>query len=317
MKKLVTVALSVMMGVTLMGCGASSTIGVVQFAEHPALDQSYNGFVDALKDAGYSEDDIDFQNAQGDMANCKTIATKFVTDGKELIYSIATPAAQNAKSETKEIPIVISAVTDPKTSGLVKSNEKPGGNITGTSDLTPVSNQIDLLTQLVPDAKKIAIMYCNAEDNSIFQAGLAQKAIEDKGLEWVEATVTEQNQVQQVTESLVGKVDAIYVPTDNLMAEAMSTVTMITNENNIPVIVGEKAVVERGGLATYSVDYYKLGYMAGQQAVKILKDGKNPKDMPIEYLKIEDCELVINETSAKKLGITIPADILKKATIVK
>lgn len=319
MKKVMALAMSLLLCLSLTACGSSAIIGVLQYTEHPALDKAYEGFVAALEEEGYSEDDIDFQNAQSDQGNCKTIASKFVADGKELIYAIATPAAQNAKTETEEnpIPIVLSAVTDPASSGLVKSNEKPGGNVTGTSDLTPIKDQIELLTQLMPEAKTVAVMYCNAEDNSIFQATIAKQEIEAKGLTYVETTVTEQNQIQQVIESLIGKVDAIYIPTDNLLAEGMSTVAMVANENNLPCIVGEKGMAENGGLATYSIDYYQLGYMAGKQAVKILKDGKNPKDMPIEYLKIEDCEFVINETVAKKLNITIPAELKEKATFIK
>lgn len=212
---------------------------------------------------------------------------------------------------------MISAVTDPANSGLVSSNEEPGGNVTGTSDLTPVEEQIDLLTQLLPEAKTVAIMYTNAEDNSRFQADLAKEAIEAAGLEYTEAKVSDLSQIQQVTQSLVGKVDAIYIPTDNMMAEGMSTISMVASENDLPCIVGESGMVTNGGLATYGIDYYNLGYLSGVQAAKILRGDAKPADMPIEYLAAEDCELTINKKVADELGITIPQELLDKATIIE
>ena len=233
-----------------------------------------------------------------------------------MIFAIATPTAQAAANKTTEIPIVLSAVTDPASAKLVKTNEKPGGNVTGTSDLTPVADQFDLLQQLLPDAKTIGIMYCNAEDNSIFQADIAKEECAKRNLTVVDKSVTDSNQIQQVTESLIGKVDAIYIPTDNLLAEGMATVAQVANENNLPCIVGESGMVENGGLATYGIDYYNLGYRAGLQAVKILKGEAKPADMAIEYLPAEECELTINEKVAKKLNITIPDDLKSKAKMV-
>ena len=295
-------------------------IGAIQLAEHPALDQAYDGFYDALKEAGYVEGEnltIDFQNAQGDPSNCTTIATKFASDQVDLILAIATNAAQAAANVTQSIPIVLTAVTDPAYSGLVESNEAPGGNVTGTSDLTPVSDQIDLLTQLIPEAKKVAVMYNGAEDNSIFQAELAKEAIEAKGLTYVETSVSELNQIQQVVESLVGKVDAVYIPTDNLLAEGMATVTMITNQNKIPTIVGEEGMCANGGLATYGLSYYNLGHLAGEQAIAILKGEKTAADTPIGYLPKEDCVLTINQSTAEALEITIPEELLEKAVLIE
>ena len=329
MKKVCRLLLSLSMCAVIIGCSdkedsadgnSKLKIGVIQYAEHPALDQAYQGFKDGLKDEGYVDGEnitIDFKNAQGDPSTPETIANKFVNDGNDLIYAIATPAAQAVAQKTSEIPIVISAVTDPANSGLVSSNEKPGANITGTSDLTPVKEQIDLLTQLLPNVKTIAVMYTNSEDNSRFQAELAKKAIESAGLEYREAKVSDLSQIQQVSQSLVGKVDAIYIPTDNMLAEGMSTVAMVSSENNLPCIVGEGGMVRNGGLATYGIDYYNLGYLSGVQAAKILNGDATPADMPIEYLNVEDCELTINKKVADELGITIPQELLEKAIIVE
>lgn len=321
MKKFVTMLLTLCMATILVGCDSDSKdvkVGVIQYAEHPALDQAYKGFKAELKKAGYDTSKvINFKNAQGDQSNCDTIASTFVNDNDDLVYAIATPAAQAIANKTKDIPVVVSAVTDPKDAGLVKSNKKPGTNVTGASDLTPVNNQLKLLKQLLPNAKTVGIMYCNAESNSIVQAKLAKAECDKLGLKYVEATVTDSNQIQQVTESLIGKVDAIYIPTDNLLAEGMATVAQVANENNMPCIVGEAGMVENGGLATYGIDYYALGKMAGKMAVKILQGKAEPKDMAIQYLPSKDCQLTINKTVAAKFGITIPKDLDAKADYIE
>lgn len=287
--------------------------------EHAALDRATEGFKTALSDNGYVEGKnltFDLQNAQGDLSNCETIANKLINEGVSLIFANATPAAQAVAAKTTDIPVVITSVTDPESSGLVESNTAPGGNITGTSDLTPVQQQIDLLVQLLPEAETIAIMYTGSEDNSIFQAAIAKEAAEAAGLKTIEFTVTDSNSIQSVAQSMVGKVDAVYIPTDNLLAEGMANVASVCNANNLPVIVGESGMVENGGLASYGIDYYNLGYKTGEMAVKILK-GADPASMPIEYLPTEECELTINQTAADELGLTIPEDLLAKAVIVK
>lgn len=318
MKKGRTLAILLVTGListALVGCGKKNDvfhIGVSQYVEHAALDASYKGFVDALAEAGYVDGEkikIDYQNAQGDQSNTNTIATKLVNDNNNLILAIATPSAQAVANATMDIPVLVTAVTDPYDAGLVKSNEAPGGNISGTSDLTPVRKQFDLLTQLIPDAKKVAILYTSSETNSKVQAQLARDAAAELGLETVDATVSNTNEIQQVVESLINKVDAIYAPTDNLIAKAMPTVTMVANTNGLPVICGEKGMVEAGGLATYGIDYYELGKLTGEQAVKIIEGKATTEDMPIAYLADEDCELTINEEVAKQLGIEIPSDL--------
>lgn len=287
-------------------------IGVCQLVQHDALDAAYNGFIDGLKEAGFEEGKnlkIDYQNAQGEQANCATIASKLVNDQDDLILAIATPAAQACANATSDIPIVVTAVTDPAESGLVDSNEAPGKNVTGTSDLNPITEQMDLLVKLVPDAKKVAVLYCSSETNSKIQADMAKIAGEAIGLEVIDATVSNSNEIQQVVQSLVGKVEAIYAPTDNIIAAGMATVAMVANENNLPVICGESGMVEAGGLATYGIDYYELGKLSGAQAAKILKGEATPADMPIEYLDASKLQTSVNEDVAKQLGIEIPADL--------
>ena len=283
--------------------GKTYKIGVLQLVEHPALDATNKGFVAALDAAGIKYE-IDQQNAQNDQSACATIATKLVNDKDDLIFAIATPAAQAVAAETKDILIIVSAVTDPADAGLVDKNDAPNTNVSGTSDLTPVKEQIELMKKLLPDTKTVGILYCSAESNSEFQAKMAEEEIKANGMTPVNYTVSSSNEIQQVVESMVGKVDCIYAPTDNTIAAGMTTVSMVATENKIPVICGEEGMVESGGLATYGIDYYQLGYMAGEMAVKVLK-GEDVSKMPIGYLSAEKCALSTNEEVAKKLGVDL------------
>lgn len=281
-------------------------IGVLQLVQHSALDASNEGFFAALDDAGIKYV-ADQQNASGEQSNCQTISEKLVNDGSDLIFAIATPAAQSAAGVTAEIPIVLTAVTDPAASGLMDSNEVPGGNVTGSSDLTPVKEQIDLLVQLVPEAKTVGILFCSAEANSEIQAEMAREALDALGIEHKDYTVSNSNEIQTVVESMIGKVDAIYAPTDNMIAAGMATVGMVATDNKIPVICGEGGMVEAGGLATYGIDYYQLGYLAGEQAIEILVNGANPGEIPVGYLPADRCELSVNQEVADALGIDVSA----------
>lgn len=307
-----TVLLS--LGLVLSGCAEKTEgpkIGVVQLVEHTALDASYQGFVDGLKEAGYEDGKnltIDYQNAQGEQANCVTIAQKLVNDQNDLILAIATPAAQAVVNFTDTIPVLVTAVTDPASAKLVNSNELPGTNVSGTSDLNPVDAQVRLIKRILPDAKKIAFLFCSSEENSYFQVGLAKKTADEIGLEYVDATVSSSNEIQSVVESLVGKVDAIYAPTDNMIAAGMATVSMVSTPAGIPVFCGEAGMVDNGGFATYGLNYYELGKQTAAMAVDILENGKNPAEMPIQYL--EKCDLAINMEAAEEMGIEIPADVL-------
>lgn len=329
MKKVLVLSLSLALTMGMFtGCGTKDdaktsfgkdgviNIGVSQLVTHDALDASYKGFVDGLSEAGYVDGDnikIDYQNASGDQSNCTTIAQKLVTDNNDLILAIATNAAQACANATTEIPILITAVTDPAATGLVETNEAPGGNVSGTSDLTPVEEQMKLLKRILPEAKKVAILYCSSEVNSQIQADMAEEEAKNLGLEVVHATVSASSEIQQVVESLINKVDAIYAPTDNMIASGMATVAMIANENNLPVIVGEEGMLSEGGLATYGINYYELGKQTAAQAVKLFKGEAKIDSMPIEYINSEKVTLKINEDVANQLGIVIPDEVLAEA----
>ncbi len=319
LKKLALIGAAVLMSTSMVFAGGAKEsasgekvykIGVVQLVEHSALDASYQGFVDGLAEAGLVDGQniqIDYQNAQGEQANCVTIAQKLVNDRSDLILAIATPAAQAVANLTRNIPILVTAVTDPASAQLVKSNELPSTNVSGTSDLTPVEAQIKLAKQMVPNLQTIGLLYCSSEQNSKFQIDIAKKVCDELGINYVEATVSNSNEIQQVTQSLVGKVEAIYSPTDNMIAAGMATVALVTTPAKIPVFCGEQGMTEMGGLATYGINYYELGKQTAKQAVAILKEGKNPADMPIEYLANGD--LYVNMDTAQAIGITIPEEI--------
>lgn len=297
--------------------GETYKIGVIQYTQHPALDASNEGFFAALDEAGIKYE-ADQQNAAGEAASCDTIADTLVNNGNDLIFAIATPAAQSVAGKTTEIPIVLTAVTDPAESGLVDSNDAPGGNVTGTSDLTPIKEQMDLLMEILPETKTVGILYCSAEPNSVLQADMAKKALTDLGVGYADYTVSSSNEIQTVVESAVGKVDALYAPTDNLIASGMATVSMVANENGLPLICGEEGMVNEGGLATYGINYFELGYLAGQQAVEILTNGASPAETPIGYLAAENCALAVNDDTIEALeakGLDLSA--LKAKTAVK
>ncbi|NLJ70274.1 MAG: ABC transporter substrate-binding protein [Clostridiaceae bacterium] len=289
------------------------SIGIIQLAPHEALDKGYEGFIDGLAECGYVEGEnlsLDYNNAQGDPSNATTIAQKLVNASPDLIFAVATQAAQAAANQTSDIPIVITAVTDPAQSGLVKSNDMPETNVTGTSDLTPVKEQMELIKELMPEATRVGVIFNSSEDNSLIQAKMAEDALNDLGLEYVELTVSKTDEISPVTQSAVGKIDVMYTPTDNLISNNMTAVTNITNPAGIPVVCGEVAMLEGGGLLTLGVDYYELGRQAGEMAADIL-DGKSvPSEMAVQYQK--EYSFAVNPELAEELGVTIPADMLEK-----
>ncbi|MDI3481920.1 MAG: putative tryptophan/tyrosine transport system substrate-binding protein [Tepidanaerobacteraceae bacterium] len=288
-------------------------IGISQFVEHPALDSARKGFIDGLKEAGFEEGKnvvFELENAQGDFPTTQTIASKFVGEKVDMILAIATPSAQSAANATKEIPILITAVTDPVSAGLVKSLEKPGTNVTGTTDMNPVKEQLELLKQILPNAKNVGILYNAAEANSKVQVDIAKKAAAELGLTVHEATVANSSEVNQAVQSIAGKVDAIYAPTDNTVASSIGAVVKVCNDAKIPVIAAERGMVDGGALATLGIDYYLLGKQTGKVAARVLK-GEKPEDIPIEGSK--DLKLIINKKSADALGIKIPDELMSKA----
>ncbi|HPG20824.1 MAG TPA: ABC transporter substrate-binding protein, partial [Flexilinea sp.] len=292
-------------------------IGVLQLVEHAALDAAYQGFVDALKEAGFEDGvniEIDYQNAQADQSNLMTISERFVKNNVDLILAIATPAAQAVASATTTIPILFTAVTDPVAARLVESNEKPGLNVTGTTDAGPIDKQFALMKELFPDLKTIGIIYNSSEVNSEVQAKQAEEIAKEMGWEVKFGTITSVNDIEQVANSLAEKVDGFYAPTDNTIASAMPNLVKVAEEKKLPILGSEPGMVEGGALMTVGIDYYKLGQQTGKMAVKILKGEAVPAEMPVESLK--DVDIVLNQATAKAIGFEFPESVLKKATKV-
>lgn len=292
-------------------------IGITQIVEHPALDAARKGFLDCLKDKGYVDGDkieVDFQSAQGEIANCQTIANKFVSDKKHLILAISTNSAQAVYNATKDIPILITAVTDPVKASLVKSLEKPGTNVTGTSDKGPIEKQFNLLKDIIKDVKTVGVIYNTSESNSEIQVKEAKAVCDKLGIKLIEVGITNVNEIPQALDSIIPKIDSLYIPTDNTVAPSMPLITNKCYSKKIPIIGAEKAHVEGGALATVGIDYYKLGYETGLSALEII-EGKDPSSIPISTQK--EMELVINTDACKKLNITIPSELLKNAKTVQ
>lgn len=289
-------------------------VGLLQLTSHPALDLISQGIIDALNEEGFVDGEtmiLDFQNAQGDQSNLNSMSTRFVSRDADIMIGIATPAAQALANASSDIPIVLGAITDPEASNLVASNEQPGGNITGVSDATPIKEQLNLLKDLLPDAKNIGILYSSSEDNSIVQGKQAEELAKELGFETTTMTVSSTNDVAQIGAALASQVDAIWVPTDNTIASAMNTLVSETDAEGIPIIPAVDTMVEQGGLATVGLNQYELGKLTGEMTAAILKGEIEPATSPIQYL--EQGDIFINQEKAAELGITIPQSILEQA----
>lgn len=293
-------------------------IGVIQYMQHASLDENYEGFLAGLAEAGYVEGEnltVNFQNASGEVGNCQQICNLFSNSDIDLVFAIATPAAQSAVNVFQEtdIPVVFSSVTDAVAAGLVDSNEEPGKNVTGTLDMPVIEDQIAVIKDVLPEAEKIAILYTSSEANSEVQAEQAQAAAEEMGMKVIVQTSSTSNDIPQVISSVVGSVDAIYLPADNAFASAMATVNHTAVENQIPVFCGVEAMIAEGGIATTAINYYDLGVQTADIAVRIL-EGTPASEIPVETQK--EFALVVNKAFAESVGVTVPEEVLEAAVTV-
>ncbi len=294
--------------------GKQLKVGIVQIVEHPALDAAREGFIAQLAKNGFEKDKnvvFDIQSAQGSMDTAISIAQKFQGDKVDLILAIATPTAQAAAQTTKDIPILFTAVTDPVAAQLVKSMEQPGANVTGTTDMNPVEEQLALLKEMKAEAKTVGIIYNSGEVNSKVQVDMAKAASAKLGLTIQEAGITSPTEVKQAAESMIGKVDAIYIPTDNMVVSSISAVLKVAEEQKIPVIAAEENSVKSGAIATYGIDYAKLGEQTADMAAKVLKGEAKPADLAVE--KQSDMKLTVNLKAAEKMGVTLPEAMVSRA----
>lgn len=285
------------------------TVGICQLVQHQALDAATKGFEDALKEKYGDNVTIDEQNAQGDSATCATIINGFVSNSYDLILANATPALQAAVAATTDIPILGTSVTDYGTALNMTdfdASKGTGINVSGTSDLAPLDQQEDMILELVPDVKKVAILYCSAEANSKYQASVVEQELEKDSVAYQEYTFADSNDMQSVVTSAAADCDVFYIPTDNTAASNMTIVSNVTEPAKIPVICGEENMCKSGGLATLSISYYDLGTATGAQAIDILSNGADVSTMPIAYASATTKEY--NKDYADAIGITIPDD---------
>lgn len=298
--------LVILLSIILAGCGSGGkhelTIGIIQFDEHPALDDARTGFEDGLKELGV-EANINYQNAQRDAPSSTTMVKKFVNDKVDLIYAIATPSAQTAKEATSEIPILFSAVTAPVEDDLVESMDAPGGNITGTSDEAPIDRQLQLFKDLDSSIKTIGILFNTDEPNSQVQIDIAKELAEEMDLEIFAVGISNINDVPQAVDSIIKKVDAIYTITDNMIASAINVVSKKAIENNMITVGAEESHIAGGILITDGLSYYELGKQTAQMAKEILLDGKSPSSIPSK--KAINTKKVFNEETLKALNLDI------------
>lgn len=318
MKRLLTILLAatLILGV-FTGCKEDSgklKIGIIQPIEHTSLDTIRESFIEELANLGYKDGEnviIDYKNGQNDQSNLKAISQKFVGDNYDLIVAIATPAAQAVVGETKDIPIVFSACTDPVSSGFVENMEKPGGNVTGTSDYIAVDKIFELAKRLTPDVKTFGLMYNTGETNSVSVINDAKAYLTANGLKYVEATVTNTSEVQQAALSLNGRAEAIFIPIDNTVASAMATIAAAAIESKLPIYTGADSMVQDGGFATVGIDYTTLGRETANMAAQILA-GTKPGDIPVKIF--DEVGTYINKTTAEKIDIELSESILNSAT---
>lgn len=291
---------------------ADYNVGIVQHVHHIALNKSNEGFVARLTElikADGKTIKFDDYNAAGDVSYNTTAAQTLVSKNVDLIFAISTPSAQAVKAETNTIPIVFSAVTSAPDAGLVADN------ITGTTDLNDINKQIDLMLELVPNAKKFGVLYTTSEENSVIQKNRAKSYMESKGITFVDGGITETDNVEQVFNSFRSqKVDCVYIPTDNKLAAAASTVHTfnVSTGAKLPIVCGENEMNNSCGVATYGVDYYQIGVRAAEMAYEILTGKKSVKDIP--YEDPSNFELTVNQEVAKSIGFTIPQSVLDKLT---
>ena len=291
-------------------------IGVLQLLSHPALDSIYKGLEEELARQGYENGKnikIDLQNAQGEQSNLALMSGKLVSEKNDILVGITTPATLSLANVTKDIPIVMTGKTYPVEAGLIASEDKPGNNITGVSDRTPIKQQLELIKQIIPNLKTLGLLYTSSEDNSIKQIEEAKKYTKELGINIKLASIANTNDIQQVTESLASEVNAIFVPIDNTIASAMATVVKVTDKFKVPVFPSADTMVKDGGVLGLGVDQYQIGVSTAKVLIDILKGGK-PAEMPI--VLANKSIIYLNEAQAKKLGLEIPADIKEKAEIV-
>jgi putative ABC transport system substrate-binding protein len=308
----------VVLGVLASGMAGAEpkTVAITAIVEHPALDAVRDGVMQGLADAGHAEGtDVTFayQTAQGNPATAAQIARQFVGDAPAVIVAISTPSAQAVAAATKEIPIIFSAVTDPVAAQLAASIDAPGGNITGVSDMAPIGDHVALIREITPEVKRLGVLYNPGEANSVSSLGAMKTAAEAAGIAIVEGPATKSADVQAAARSLVGKVDAIYVPTDNTIVSALESAVGVAIAAKLPLYAGDTDSVARGALAAVGFNYFDVGVQTASLVDRILK-GEDPGTIPVVFAAGTD--LQVNKTTAAAIGLQLPQAVLHRASKV-
>lgn len=309
-------ALAATAAISLPAKAADVTVAVTAIVEHPALDAARDGVKDALAAAGYKEGEnlkFVYQSAQGNPATAAQIARQFAGDAPDVIVPISTPSAQAVVSSTRDIPVVFTAVSDPLGAQLVKNLDKPGGNVTGLSDMSPVAEHVALIKEILPNVKTLGFLYNSGEANSASLLAALKTEAEKAGITIVESAATKSAEVQGATRALVGRADAIYVPTDNTIISALEGAVTVAEEAKLPLFTADTDSVKRGAVAALGFNYYDVGKQTGEVVVRILK-GEKPGDVAVKVAAGTD--LVINKSAATKMGVTFPESVVKRATSV-
>lgn len=298
------------------GKDRSYKIGISQFAEHPSLDNCREGFLAGLKEAGIEEGKnlkVEYDNAQTDTGTAATIADSYVSQKVDMVCAIATPSAMSAYNSCKntDIPVVYTAVSDPKGAGLVNEDGSPVGNITGSSDILPVEEQLKMIRHLLPKAKKIGIIYTTSEANSISTIKTYKELSKKYDFEIVESGISVVSEVELAASNLVGKVDCISNLTDNTVVEALQTVLAKAKEAKVPVFGSEIEQVKSGCLASMGIDYFAVGKDTGRLAAEILKGEKKAEDT--EIITVKSADLYVNTKAASDIGLELDKDYIKDA----
>jgi putative tryptophan/tyrosine transport system substrate-binding protein len=314
----IAVFLSILMPVSMVFAAAPPqkvVIGISKIVAHPALDAVEKGIQDQLA-AAKIDATFDLQNANGDISTAASIANKFQSQKVTLAVGIATPTSQSLVNTLKGIPIVFSAVTDPVKAGLVPSLTGAKKPVTGVSDMTPVKQQIELLLK-IKKIKRLGHIYTSSEENAVVLAGVVKQACKELGLEYVETTVSKSAEVKQAVQAIIRRVDALYISTDNTVVSALSAIAEVANKNKVPIMSADPSSAEKYPvLAAWGFDYYKMGRATGEMIVEII-NGKKAEQMPTRFMtKTSDVDLLVNLDVAKKLGVTIPKEIVKSANKV-
>lgn len=314
MKKILLVMFALVAMCSSAFAGKVYTISVTQIVEHPALDALRNGVLDRLKEKGV-EVKANIHIAQGNPATNTQIVSQMLGEQPDLVLAIATPGAQASAQKIKNIPILFTGVTDPVSAGLVKDLDNTNGtNITGMSDFSPMDKHVGLIKEIVPSAESIGVIYNAGEPNSVVLVEKLKEEAAKAGLNVEEATIANSSGVYQAAKSLIGRVNAIYIPTDNTVVSAIESAVKVCRQNRLPLIVGDVDSVARGAIAAVAVDYYKMGLQTGDMAYKILVDGTNPADMPVEFL--HDLNLHVNKKAAASMGVSLPQATIDRAAKV-